>query len=104
MAVGRLTVLQTSPRVPPGLLSRDAWQALERADEIATADRSAPLASSLTSAGFAVVERSETTADMLVGLVGDRDVVWIAADDGDPRLTAELAAFVVRRSEGDADH
>jgi XTP/dITP diphosphohydrolase len=99
-AGGRLTVLLTSPRLPPGLLTRDVWLALEGADLIVVADRSAPLSSALIAAGVEVGERATASASSLVDLAAGRDVVWLAGDDGDPSLTAELAAHVVRRAEG----
>jgi NTP pyrophosphatase (non-canonical NTP hydrolase) len=101
-ATGRLTVLLTSPRLPPGLLTRDAWLALERADLVVGTDRSAPLASALIAGGMEVGECARVSASSLVDLAAGRGVVWLAGDGGEPSLTAELAAHVVRRAEGSA--
>jgi XTP/dITP diphosphohydrolase len=96
--MGRLVVILTSPRLPAGLLSRDAWHALEGADVIATASRNGSLASALISLGFEVQEIAEPAASDLMDLARD-SVVWLAADDGDQALTGELADLVVRRAE-----
>jgi NTP pyrophosphatase (non-canonical NTP hydrolase) len=97
--MGRLVVVLTSPRLPAGLLTRDAWRALEGADLILAATRGGALASALTSAGLEVQEMAEASAAALVALADQRDVVWLAADDGDAALTGQLADLVVRRSE-----
>ena len=104
--MGRLTVLLTSPRLPPGLLTPDAWQAPRAGGRDRHAPIGpAPLASSLTSAGFEVIERPDVDrGPRSSALAADRDVVWLAADDGDPALTAELAASrrTTRPRAGDA--
>jgi XTP/dITP diphosphohydrolase len=99
--MARLTVLVTSPRLPAGLLSATAWRAVDRADLVTTADTSTPLAVALAAAGVAVQARPAAGQE-LIALAADRSVVWLAADDGDPALTHELAEAVVRRSESAA--
>ena len=44
---GRLTFLLTSPRVAPGLLSKDAWAAVAAADAVYAGDPAAPVAQAL---------------------------------------------------------
>ncbi len=64
-----------------------------------TADVTSGLARAVEAAGGAVEAHREPTAADLLSRATDSDVVWLAADDGDGGLTAELAADVVRRSE-----
>ncbi len=102
---GRLTLLLTSPRVAPGILSRDGWRALEDADLVlGRADE--PQVQAITEAGLRVtVPGQETPAALgreLVALAGretEHLVVWIGSSDGDPGLTDVLAAEVSRLPE-----
>ncbi len=100
--MGSLVVLVTSPRLPAGLLTATAWQAVQRADLVTTADAEAPLAAALRAAGIAVPAVPEADADHLLTAAAEQQVVWLAADDGDVRLTQQLAEAVVRRSETSA--
>jgi XTP/dITP diphosphohydrolase len=95
--MGRLVFLLTSPRVAPGLLSWPAWQALRGADRVLSASVSSPLATAVASC-VAVVE-GEPEASTLLSLAADETVVWLAGEDGDRALAADLATQVVRRSE-----
>ncbi|GAA1586817.1 MULTISPECIES: MazG family protein [Kribbella] len=104
--VGRITVLVTSPRVAPGLLTRAAWQSLETADEIAAAAGASP-AGSLRADAQAVVG-SGLAVTQVEGGVGEhwswlssaaeagRDVVWLVGDDGEPELLHVVAEQVAR--------
>ena len=102
---GRITVLLTSPRVAPGLLTRAAWQSLTDADEIGAA-----------SGGDGHVLRSDVQAVVGSGLavtqveggIGEhwtwlssaaeagRDVAWLVGDDGEPGLLRVVADQVAR--------
>lgn len=97
--MGRLQVVLTSPRLPAGLLTPAAWQAVQAAELVACADPGLPLAAALTTAGVQVVAVPDRTAAGLLALAEGREMVWLAADDGDPALTTQLADLVVRRSE-----
>ena len=51
-----LTLLLTSPRVAPGLLSRDAWLALDAADSVLARSLQDPLAAAVIASGIEVRE------------------------------------------------
>ncbi len=95
----RLTLLLTTPRLPAGQLTGPAWRAIFSADAVLTADVATGLAQAVAAAGCEVEVLADPTATRLLSRAAIADLVWLAADDGDERLTAELAADVVRRSE-----
>lgn len=101
--MGRLSVVLTSPRLPGGLLTPDAWRSVQDADLVTGTDANAPLAAAVSAAGIEVVAMPHRTASTLLDLARTAHVVWLASVDGDPELTDELAAAVVRRSEHAAD-
>ncbi|MER6946392.1 MazG family protein [Nonomuraea sp. NPDC000554] len=74
-----LIVVTTSPRVPPGLLSHQAWQALG-SGRVLTGSADHPQLPYLAEAG---VEVSVVTPDAsaLAGQAVGETVVWLAADD-----------------------
>ncbi|HZX08560.1 MazG family protein [Kribbella sp.] len=98
---GRITVLVTSPRVAPGLLTRAAWQSLETAGEIAAAGGP-------ERADVQAVIGSGLTVTKVEGGVGEhwswlssaaeagRAVAWLVGDDGEPDLLHVVAAQVAR--------
>jgi XTP/dITP diphosphohydrolase len=98
--MGRLVFLLTSPRVAPGLLSWPAWEALQRADQVLSASPSSPLATAVASC--VAVGDGEPHANRLLSLAKDRTLVWLAGEDGDPALAADLATEIVRRSDTDS--
>ena len=88
-----LSLLLTSPRVAPGLLSAAAWQALGSADHVLAADPTAPTPAALGAAGVDVaraegVSPAQRAAELLA-LPGR--VVWVGSPDGDPGLAEALA-------------
>ncbi|HEU4998138.1 MAG TPA: MazG family protein [Lapillicoccus sp.] len=101
---GRLVLLLTSPRVAPGLLTREAWQALESADVVlgredepqvdavrdAAIDVTAPASEDATTLGRDLVARARAGAE----------VVWVGSADGDPGLTDVVAGEVSRLTPG----
>jgi XTP/dITP diphosphohydrolase len=95
--MGRLVFLLTSPRVAPGILSWPAWEALRGADQVLSASPSSPLVT--TVAGCVAVGEGQPQASRLLSLAADGTVVWLAGEDGDPALAADLANEIVRRSE-----
>ncbi|MDP9317953.1 MAG: MazG family protein, partial [Actinomycetota bacterium] len=97
--MGRLAVILTSPRLPAGLLTPDAWRAIQNGDLVAVADAASPLAAALTADGVDVEVVPDAGASDLIARAEAQDVVWLAADDGDGALTKDLADLVVRRSE-----
>lgn len=100
---GRLTLLLSSPRVVPGVLTREAWRALEAADRVSgRADDPQVLA--VGDAGLTVEPDDEPDTLLLGRRLVDRaaagaDVVWVVGSDGDPGLTDAVAAEVSRRAD-----
>ncbi|HEV7627713.1 MAG TPA: nucleoside triphosphate pyrophosphohydrolase [Streptomyces sp.] len=91
---GRIVLLTTSHRVAPGLLSWPAWEALRTADHVVCADPDHPQLPYVREAGIDVDAGSEPKAQELVDAGAEgRTTVVIAASEGEPRLTASLAAL-----------
>jgi XTP/dITP diphosphohydrolase len=97
---GGLALLLTSPRVAPGLLSREAWQAVDRADRVVARTLDEPLAEALGEAGVEVATPEDDApaglARTLVGAAADEAVLWCGSSDGDPGLADAVAAEVSR--------
>ncbi|MFK5688808.1 MazG nucleotide pyrophosphohydrolase domain-containing protein [Ornithinimicrobium sp. LYQ92] len=94
--VRQLTLLLTSPRVAPGLLSASAWEALRAADHVLARDVEADTPRAVAAAGVAVrplpgdvTGSPQAVAGHLLGL--DGDLVWVGSPDGDPGLAEALA-------------
>jgi XTP/dITP diphosphohydrolase len=106
--MSRLVVLRTSPRLPAGLLSRSAWQALDHADRVLAADATSPVATAVAGQGVEVVAEAEVSASRLLALAADHDVVWLLDDAAEEALLRDLAQTAVRRSDapeaGAEDH
>lgn len=99
--MGRLSLLVTSPRVAPGLLSRSAWYAVESASVRFCRDASEPVVEAVAESGLPVeTVGAELTAPELARLLVDRaagsDVVWLGSSDADPGLTDAIASEVSR--------
>ncbi len=99
----RLTILTFSPRIAPGVLTRDAWRALESADAVWAADLQDPQPEALVRSGIAATASAHPTpgvlARALVKACADGDIVWVGSPDGDPGLTDALAGEVSRLEE-----
>jgi XTP/dITP diphosphohydrolase len=93
----RLTLLLTSPRVAPGLMSYEAWSALSSASAV-WAFQDEVQAAALGEAGVTVVSRPRVApaqlARDLVTATADGPVLWIGSADGDPGLSDAIAAEV----------
>lgn len=94
----RLTLLLTSPRVAPGLLSASAWEALRATGTVLAADTDAPVPQALAAAGVEVRSvgpqgrhSPQTLADALLRRTSAGEVVWVGSPDGDPGLAEALA-------------
>ncbi len=100
---GSLTLLITSPRVPAGVLTRDAWQALEAADLVLAADVDHPTPAAIANSGVAVDDTAAQALPQLgrelAALAAERNVVWVVSPDGDPGLTDVLAAELTRSQD-----
>jgi XTP/dITP diphosphohydrolase len=98
---GRLVLLGTSPRVPGGLLSRDAWAALADADAVLVGTPDHPQAAALRESGVEVREvevpagedAAAVHARTLLAESLDGTVVWLL-DPGED----DLAAAVLERA------
>ena len=99
----RLILLASSPRVAPGLLSLDAWRAIETAPTVLAADLDDPLARAAIEAGVSVASTTQdgsemaTLARLLVQRAMGEDVLWLGGADGDPGLTDAIASEVSGR-------
>ncbi|WP_100446513.1 MazG family protein [Glycomyces xiaoerkulensis] len=79
--------LLTSPRIPAGLLTVDAWDALHEAEAVA-AFRDSPTVAAVREAGIEV-RLVEDAASFL-----EEGGVWIVSDDGDEELREALAEYL----------
>ena len=96
---GRVALLVSSPRVVPGLLSRDAWHALDRADQRFASASDEPLALAVADQGLRVEVSESPTPDhrarqLVQAAAAGQRVVWLGSADGDPGLREALAAEV----------
>lgn len=90
-----MIVVVTSPRVPPGLLTLAAWDALRAADSISCIDLSDPTAAAVRAAGLTVTADPAGPMDEHA----DPTSVWLAPV-GDLEWAREVAEQLVDGSEG----
>ncbi len=96
----RLTLLVTSPRVAPGLMSWPAWQAVASAGRRLASSADHPVCRAVAASGHRVeVLPSASVADLL-DEARRADVVWLASDAESDVLPVELATALV---DGDTD-
>jgi XTP/dITP diphosphohydrolase len=99
----RLTLLLSTPRIAPGLFSRDGWTALANAAHVLTRDEDEMQLIAIQESGIAADHLGEqdpaALARLLVDRTADGEVVWIGSADGDQGLTDALAAEVSRRDD-----
>jgi XTP/dITP diphosphohydrolase len=98
----RLVLLVSTPRIAPGLLTREAWSTLEQAYAVwGVPDE--PQAAAVAETGITVVEHDPADpaalARALVGATAYGDVVWVGSADGDPGLSEAVAVEVSRLQE-----
>ncbi|WP_026922485.1 MazG nucleotide pyrophosphohydrolase domain-containing protein [Glycomyces arizonensis] len=79
--------LLTSPRIPAGLLTVEAWDALHEAEAVAAFD-SSPTVEAVRDAGIEVLLVDDAAAFLEEG------GVWIVGEDGDEELREALAEYV----------
>lgn len=98
----RVVLVISTPRVAPGVLTRDAWTALEAAAEVWAAEEE-PQAEAVAEAGITVLWRDRgnppALARALVSAAASGSVVWIGSADGDPGLDEAIAVEVSRLPE-----
>ncbi|MEV4005811.1 MazG family protein [Actinomadura sp. NPDC049753] len=89
-----LTLLATTHRVAPGLLTWRAWDALRSADAVRLRDGH-PLLPALLDAGVVPDLVEEPDPALLVADARRADVLWVAAPEGDEALMRGIGALVV---------
>ncbi|WP_242885774.1 MazG family protein [Actinomadura litoris] len=89
-----LTLLATTHRVAPGLLTWKAWEALRSAARVRVR-AGHPLLPYLRDAGIAPGEVAAPDARDLVAAARREDVVWVAAPEGDEALMREVGTLVL---------
>ena len=97
-AVASITVVLTSPRVAPGLLTRAAWQALAEADEVAAADGpDRPDIQAVVGSGVPVTHVEAGAWSWLSQQASaGRRVAWLVGADGEPGLLRVIADELTR--------
>lgn len=96
----RLTLLVTSPRVAPGLMSWPAWQAVASAGRRLASSADHPVCRAVAAAGHVVEVLPTATVADLLDEARRADVVWLASDAESDRLPTELAGALVDPSTG----
>lgn len=93
-----LILLLTSPRLPAGVLTRDAWHALQEASARLVGDPDEPIARAVTASGLPVASARHTDPAALAHELLDRaageSVVWLGGAEGDPGLSDAIALQV----------
>jgi XTP/dITP diphosphohydrolase len=97
--MGSLRVIVTSPRIPAGLLSAAAWDAIGSAAVVVAADPADPLARAVLAAGIDVSFEPDAAVDDLLGRAGSDDIAWLIGDGETDTAARGLADDIVRRAE-----
>jgi XTP/dITP diphosphohydrolase len=98
--MGSLRVIVTSPRIPAGLLSASAWDAISSASVVVANDPGDPLARAVSAAGTDVVHEPDLALAGLLGRVrAGADVAWLLGDRETETVARALADDVVARAE-----
>ncbi|MDC5698994.1 MazG family protein [Intrasporangium calvum] len=98
----RVVLLVSTPRVAPGVLTRDAWAALAAAREVwAAPDEPQAEAIAETGVDVALHDRTDvpSLAREIVAAADDGTVLWVGSADGDPGLNEAIATEVSRLPE-----
>jgi len=91
---GRIVLLVTSPRLPAGLLTAQAWDLVREAEVLAGAESDQTAALRAAGARLSIVDKS---ADVLLAwLARHGTVVWLAGPAGDEQLARELGLRLAR--------
>ncbi|WP_117213074.1 MazG family protein [Allorhizocola rhizosphaerae] len=89
----RIILLVTSPRLPAGLLTAQAWDLVRAHPVLAAAD--SDLTTALRASGASIEIEPEPTAETLLGKANPV-VVWLAGPGGDEHLARELGLRLAR--------
>jgi XTP/dITP diphosphohydrolase len=92
--VGRIVLLVTSPRLPAGLLTVQAWDLVRAHPVLAAAEND--LVTALRDAGAKVTIVAAEAGAVLDALGEGGTVVWVAGAAGDERLARELGMRLAR--------
>jgi XTP/dITP diphosphohydrolase len=96
--MARIILLVTSPRLPAGLLTADAWDLVRSAPVLTAYDSEQALA--LRAAGSAVTRLAPPFVDGLISAGAEHGtVVWLAGPGGDEELARELGLRLVRQPD-----
>jgi XTP/dITP diphosphohydrolase len=95
----QLTLLVTSPRVAPGLLSWSAWSAVSSASRRLASAADAPLARAVAASGHPVDVLGGADVHDLLEAARHQDVVWLADDAEAERFPSALAAAIVNQAD-----
>jgi NTP pyrophosphatase (non-canonical NTP hydrolase) len=90
-----LTLLVTSPRVAPGLMTWPAWQAVTGPATLLAASADLPVVRAVEAAGRPVTIVDDPSTAALLNAAASGHVVYLAGDEEADRLPAELAAALV---------
>ena len=95
-----LTLLVTSPRVAPGLMSWPAWQAISGPATLLASSLEHAVCRAVIAAGFEVTVLDAPSGPVLLDAAASGPLVWLADDAEAERLPGELAASIVDSSTG----
>ncbi|HEY6592560.1 MAG TPA: nucleoside triphosphate pyrophosphohydrolase [Asanoa sp.] len=90
----KVVLLVTSPRLPAGLLTAAAWDAVRGHPVLAGAQSG--LTAALRGAGVSVTIAEPTAAAVLDAVAARGTVVWLSSPGGDPDLARELGLRLAR--------
>ena len=100
----QLTLLLTSPRVAPGLMTWNAWSTVATAPRRVASSTDAPLVRAVADAGHRVDPwASPVTAADLLAAARDEDLVWLADEEEAQRLPAQVAAAMASGAQDDVE-
>jgi XTP/dITP diphosphohydrolase len=92
----RIVLLVASPRLPAGLLTAQAWDAVRAYPVFAGA--SSDQTAALAAAGVEVLVLAEPSSDALLAAVTEHGAaVWLAGPTGDPEFARELGLRLARQ-------
>ncbi len=91
---GSVILLVTSPRLPAGVLTAQAWDLVRAHPVLTVAD--SPQADALRAAGATVTVVDATVTVLLDALAAHGTIVWLASPDGDEQLARELGLRLAR--------
>jgi len=95
-----LTFLVTSPRVAPGLMSWQAWQAIAGADRVLASDDASPTFRAVHAAGHRVDVLAPARVPDLLAAAERESVVWLATDEESVSFPPRLAEHVMQAEAG----